>query len=94
MKYSWKAIPRDEKQLMKKYIQDNFSLSCTSVVKMHWKPDRNYLNYVRFGQNKNLLELLNIIFENSSPKGYFGANKINWIFASVAGFLKITDNLS
>ena len=26
-------------------------------------------------QNKNSLELLNIIFENSSPKGSFGANK-------------------
>ena len=35
MKYSWKATPRDEKQLMKKLIQDKFSLSCTSVVKMH-----------------------------------------------------------
>ena len=34
MKYSCKATPRDEKQLMKKLIQDNFSLSCTSVVKM------------------------------------------------------------
>ena len=31
MKYSCKATPRDEKQLMKKLIQDNFSLSwkCT-----------------------------------------------------------------
>ena len=28
-----------------------------------------------FCQNKNSLELLNIIFENSSPKGSFGANK-------------------
>ena len=28
-------IPRDEKQLMKKLIQDKFSLSCTSVVKVH-----------------------------------------------------------
>ena len=35
MKYSWKVIPRDEKQLIKKLIRDNFSLSCTSVVKMH-----------------------------------------------------------
>ena len=35
MKYSWKATPRDEKQLMEKLIEDKFSLSCTSVVKMH-----------------------------------------------------------
>ena len=35
-----------------------------------------------FFQNKNLLELLNIIFENNSPKGYFGANKkkLNFCF--------------
>ena len=50
MKYSCKATPRDEKQLMKKWIQDNFSLSCTSVVKMHWKPDRNYANLVRLSR--------------------------------------------
>ena len=41
MKYGCKAIPRDETQLIKNWIQDNFSLSCTSVVKMHWKPDNN-----------------------------------------------------
>ena len=35
MKYSWKATPRDEKQLMEKLIQDKFSLSCASVVNMH-----------------------------------------------------------
>ena len=35
MKYSWKATPRDEKQLMEKLIEDKFSLSCTSVVKMY-----------------------------------------------------------
>ena len=35
MKYSLKATQRDEKQLMKKLIQDKFSLSCMSVVKMH-----------------------------------------------------------
>ena len=41
------------------------------------------------------MELLNIIFENSSPKGSFEENKKkSWIFASVAGFLKITDNFS
>ena len=32
-------------------------------------------NVRNFCQNKNSLELLNIIFENSSPKGSFGANK-------------------
>ena len=48
-----------------------------------------------FFQNKNSLELLNIIFENESPQGSFGANKKkSWIFASVAGFSKITDNRS
>ena len=41
MKYSWKAIPRDEKQLIKKWIQDDFLLSWTSVVEMHWRHDRN-----------------------------------------------------
>ena len=35
MKYNCKATPRDEKQLMKKMIQDNLSLSCSSVMKMH-----------------------------------------------------------
>ena len=48
-----------------------------------------------FCQNKNSLELLKIIFENSSPKGYLEQiKKKSWIFASVAGLLKITDNLS
>ena len=52
-------------------------------------------NFRIFFQNKNSLELLNIIFENDSPKGSFGANKKkSWIFASVAGFSKITDNRS
>ena len=32
-------------------------------------------NFRNFYQNKNSLELLNIIFENSSSKGSFGANK-------------------
>ena len=32
-------------------------------------------NFRIFFQNKNSLELLNIIFENDSPKGSFGANK-------------------
>ena len=44
MKYSWKATPRDEKQIMKIWIQDKFSLSCTSVLKMHRIPDVNYAN--------------------------------------------------
>ena len=48
-----------------------------------------------FSQNKNSLERLSIVFENDSPKGSFEANKKkSWIFASVAGFSKITDNLS
>ena len=33
-----------------------------------------------FLPKKNLLELLNIIFENSSLKGYFGANKKKFEF--------------
>ena len=40
-------------------------------------------NFLIFCQNKNSLELLKIIFENSSPKGYFGANekkKLNFCF--------------
>ena len=52
-------------------------------------------NFPNFCQNKNSLELLNIIFENSSPKGSLGANKKKIrIFASVAGFSKVTDNRS
>ena len=35
IKYSCKDTPRDEKQRIKKLIQDKFSLSCASVVKMH-----------------------------------------------------------
>ena len=37
-------------------------------------------NFPNFCQNKNLLELLNIIFENSSPKGSFGASKKKFDF--------------
>ena len=47
-----------------------------------------------FFQNKNSLELLSIVFENDSPKGLLEQIKKSWIFASVAGFSKITDNLS
>ena len=50
MKFSCKVTSRDENKLMTKRIQDNFSLSCTSVVKMLWKPNRNYANWVRFGR--------------------------------------------
>ena len=32
-------------------------------------------NFRIFFQNKNSVELLNIIFENSLPKGSFGANE-------------------
>ena len=38
-------------------------------------------NFPNFCQNKNSLELLNIIFENSSPKGSFGANKKKFEFS-------------
>ena len=38
-------------------------------------------NFSNFCQNKNSLELLNIIFENSSPKGSFGANKKKFEFS-------------
>ena len=38
-------------------------------------------NFPNFCQNKNSLELLNIIFENSSPKGSFGANKKKFAFS-------------
>ena len=38
-------------------------------------------NFPNFCQNKNSLEVLNIIFENSSPKGSFGANKKKFEFS-------------
>ena len=44
-KFSWrwnivgKLFQGMKNNLWKKWIQDNFSLSCTSVVKMLWKPD-------------------------------------------------------
>jgi len=37
-----------------------------------------------FCQNKNSLELLNIIFENSSPKGFFWANKKKFEFSALS----------
>ena len=55
-KFSWrwnivgKLFQGMKKNLWKKWTQDNFSLSCTSVVKMHWKPDRNYAKYVCVGR--------------------------------------------
>ena len=36
---------------------------------------RSITNFPNFCQNKNSLELLNIIFENSSSKGSLGPNK-------------------
>ena len=38
-------------------------------------------NFPNFYQNKNSLELLNIIFEKSSPKGSFGENKKKFEFS-------------
>ena len=38
-------------------------------------------NFPNFCRKKNSLELLNIIFENSSPKGSFGANKKRFEFS-------------
>ena len=49
-------------------------------------------NFPNFCQNKNSLELLNTIFENSSPTVSFGANKKKFEFSLVAEFLKVTDN--
>ena len=41
-------------------------------------------NFPNFCQNKNSLKLLNNIFENSSPKGSFGANKKKFEFSPLS----------
>ena len=103
MKYSCKATPRDEKQLWKNESKIIFRY----LVRALWKCTESSIEIMQisyvladfelsyFFQNKNSQKLLNIIFENDSPKRSFWENKKkSWIFASVAGFSKITDNLS
>ena len=41
-------------------------------------------NFPNFWQNKNSVELFNIFFENSSPKGSFGANKKKFEFSRLS----------
>ena len=47
-------------------------------------PFRPISNFPFFCQNKNSLELFNIIFENSSPKGFFWANKKKFEFSALS----------
>ena len=47
-------------------------------------PFRPISNFPFFCQNKNSLELFNIIFENSLPKGLFWANKKKFKFSALS----------
>ena len=47
-------------------------------------PFRPISNFPFFCQNKNSLELFNIIFENSLPKGFFWANKKKFEFSALS----------
>ena len=47
-------------------------------------PFRPISNFPFFCQSKNSLELFNIIFENSSPKGFFWANKKKFEFSALS----------
>ena len=47
-------------------------------------PFRPTSNFPFFCQNKNSLERFNIIFENSSPKGFFWANKKKFEFSALS----------
>ena len=47
-------------------------------------PFRPISNCPFFCQKKNSLELFNIIFENSSPKGFFWANKKKFEFSALS----------
>ena len=61
------------------------------------KSEKCMISNVRiFCQNKNSLELLNIIFENSSPKGSFGANKkkVEFLLLSPDSWKLLTTSLT
>ena len=47
-------------------------------------PFRPISNFSFFCQNKNSLELFNVIFENSSPKGFFWASKKKFEFSALS----------
>ena len=84
IKYSLEASIRDVKTIVKTSTRENVSLFLNESFEnvllciISIGPSgtfRPISNFPNFCQNKNSLYLLNIIFENSSPKGSFSANK-------------------
>ena len=90
IKYSLEASTRDVKTIVKTSTRGNVSLFLNEsfenvlICIISIGPSgtfRPISNFPNFCQNKNSLELLNIIFENSSPIGSFWANKKKFEFS-------------
>ena len=90
IKYSLEASTRDVKTIVKISTRENVSLFLNEsfenvlICIISIGPSgtfRPISNFPNFCQNKNSLELLNIIFENSSPIGSFWANKKKFEFS-------------
>ena len=84
IKYSLEASTRDVKTIVKASTRENVSLFLNEsfenvlICIISIGPSGTFRlisNFRNFCQNKNSLELLNIIFENSSPIGSFWAKK-------------------
>ena len=68
----------------KRFLVLNKSFENVLICIISIKPSgtfRPISNFPNFCQNKNSLELLNLIFEKSSPKGSFGAKKKKFKFS-------------
>ena len=79
MKYSFKLLQGMKNNLWKNESKIILYERCENALKAQEKLCKlgtfwPISNFRIFCQNKNSLELLNIIFENSSPKGSFRAS--------------------
>ena len=90
IKYSLEASTRAVKTIVKTSTRENVSLFLNEsfenvlICIISIGPSgavRPISNFPNFCQNKNSLELLNIIFENSSPIGSFWANEKKFEFS-------------
>ena len=91
IKYSLETSTRDIKTIVSEninsrkrflYLNESFENVLICIISIGQSGTfRPISNFPNFCQNKNSLELLNIIFENSSAKGTFWANKKKFEFS-------------